>query len=101
MIRTIKLSKRAAKKLDKLLEYLETEWSVKVKQEFIDKLDKSLKLIQKNPDLFPESTMKRDLHKCVLTKQTTIFYRVDKKNINIVTLFDNRQDPKKLDKETR
>ena len=100
MNRTIKLSKRAAKKLDKLLEYLENEWSLKVKQEFVDKLDKSLKLILENPDLFPESSLKKGLHKCVLTKQTTIFYRVDNENINIVTLFDNRQDPKKLDKET-
>ena len=73
MIRTIKLSKRAAKKLDKLLEYRENEWSLQVKHEFIDKLDKSLKLIQKNPDLFPESTIENGLHKCVLTKQTTIF----------------------------
>jgi len=100
MVRTIKLSKHAAKKLDKLLEYLENEWSLKVKKEFIDRLDKSLKLIQENPDLFPESILKKGLHKCVLTKQTTIYYRIDKKSINIVTLFDNRQDPKKLEKET-
>ena len=42
MIRKIKLSKRAAKKLEKLLEYLEIKWSIKVKNEFIKKLDKSL-----------------------------------------------------------
>lgn len=101
MSRNINLSKRAANKLEKLLEYLESEWSLKVKKEFINKLDSSLELIKENPDLFPESKIKKGLHKCVVTKQNTIFYRFDKKTINIVTLFDNRQDPKRLDKETK
>jgi plasmid stabilization system protein ParE len=54
MIRKVKLSRRASKKLDKLLLYLETEWSVKVKNAFIKKFDKSLSLIQDNPKSFPK-----------------------------------------------
>ena len=57
MVRTVKLSKRASRKLDILLEYLETEWSLKVKKEFIEKLDKTLQLIQNNPDTFPKSDL--------------------------------------------
>ncbi len=37
-MRTIKLSKRASKNLDKLLEYLENEWSLKVKSDFLKNL---------------------------------------------------------------
>ncbi len=40
-MRKIILSRNAALKLDKLLHYLENEWSEKVKQEFINKLDKT------------------------------------------------------------
>ncbi len=40
-MRKIKLSKRASKKLEKLLEYLELEWSLKVKEDFIKKLNKT------------------------------------------------------------
>jgi len=45
MKREVKLSTRAMKRLDKLLVFLEEEWSVKVKNDFIKKLDKSLKLL--------------------------------------------------------
>jgi len=52
MKRIIKLSKRTRNKLEKLLEYLEINWSEKVKKDFIKKLDYSLSLIQQNPDSF-------------------------------------------------
>jgi plasmid stabilization system protein ParE len=99
MIRKVKLSTRASRKLDKLLSYLENEWSTKVKKEFIHKLNTSLSLIQKNPDSFQKSDSVPGLHRCVISKQTTIYYRYDDKQIYIVTLFDNRQDPDKLNKE--
>lgn len=54
-MRTIILSKRASNQLERLFEYLELEWSPKVKQEFIKKLDKSLKQIQQYPDGFSET----------------------------------------------
>ena len=41
-MRKIILSKRASEKLDELLDYLEREWSTKVKLNFINKFDKSL-----------------------------------------------------------
>ena len=101
MIRKIKLSKRALNKLDKLLEYLEKEWSLKVKNDFIKKLDKSLNLIKENPDYFQKSISVKGLHRCVITKHITIFYRYDNKFIYVVTLFDTRQDPKRLKKEIK
>ena len=52
MKREIRLSKLAMRKLDSLLVYLEEEWSTKVKHEFVQKLDKSLKQIQKLPTVF-------------------------------------------------
>lgn len=61
MKREIRFSKSAIRKLDTLLVYLEKEWSTKVKQEFLLKLDKSLKQIQKIPDSFPESEKVKSL----------------------------------------
>ncbi len=52
MIRTIKLSKRTSNKLENLLTYLEHQWSIKAKNNFINKFDKSLAIIQENPDSF-------------------------------------------------
>jgi plasmid stabilization system protein ParE len=89
------------RKLDSLLVYLEEEWSTKVKHEFVLKLDKSLKQIQKLPDSFPESEKIKGLRKCVVTKQTTIYYKYSDTTIDIVTIFDNRQNPKSLKKEAK
>jgi plasmid stabilization system protein ParE len=101
MKREIKLSKRTMRKLDSLLVYLEEEWSTNAKHEFVLKLDKSLKQIQKLPDSFPESEKIRGLRKCVLTKQTTLFYKYSETTIDVITIFDNRQNPKSLKKETK
>jgi plasmid stabilization system protein ParE len=98
-MRKIILSKRASNKLEKLLEYLELEWSLKVKIDFIEKLDKSLKRLQKFPESCQQSDLIKGLHMLVVTKQTSLFYRFDSKNITIVTLFDNRMNPEKLKKE--
>lgn len=99
MSRKVFLSKTAEKKLDKLFEYLITEWSVKVKTDFVEKLDSSIEIIKNQPEMFPESKKGEGLRKCVITKQTILYYRYNSKRINIVTLFDTRQNPKKLDKE--
>ena len=99
MNRKVVISKTAEKKLEKLFEYLIKEWSVKVKKDFVEKLDSSIEIIKNQPEIFPESKKGKSLRKCVVTKQTTIYYRYNSKRINIVTLFDTRQDPNKLDKE--
>jgi len=99
MIREIKISRLASKKLDQLFEYLETKWSLKVKKDFIKKLEKSLLLIQKNPEFFQQSTLMKGLYRCVVTKQITIYYKFDEHHIYIVTVFDNRQNPEKLSSE--
>ena len=49
MSRKIKLSRRTLNKLERLLDYLEKEWPVKVKEDFIEKFDKALEIIQKIP----------------------------------------------------
>lgn len=100
-MRKVILSKRASKRLEKLLDYLESEWSPKVKKGFIKKLDKSLKKIQKYPESCQQTDFVKGLHMIVVTKQTSVFYRFDSELITVVTIFDNRMDPDKLKKETK
>jgi plasmid stabilization system protein ParE len=99
MSRKLVLSKRASGKLDKLLEYLETEWSIRIKNNFIKKLDRSLQILKEKPESSPKSDRVNGLYKCVVTKQTTVYYKFDSKKLYIVTIFDTRQDPKRLNKE--
>jgi plasmid stabilization system protein ParE len=100
-MRKIVLSRRASIRLEKLLDYLETEWSVTVKNEFIEKLDKSLSQIQKFPDSSPYSNVIKGLHKYVITRQTSMYYKYDDKAITIIAFFDNRMNPERLSNEIR
>ena len=49
-MRKIKISKTAKKKLDKLFYYLTTNWNLKVKSDFVKKLDKSINAIKLHPE---------------------------------------------------
>lgn len=99
-MRKIIISKRASNKLNKLIEYLESEWSIKVKKDFIKKLDKSLKQIQKYPDNCKKTDSVKGLHMLIVTKQTSAYYRFDSKSVTIITIFDNRMNPNTLEGET-
>ncbi|HET8885938.1 MAG TPA: type II toxin-antitoxin system RelE/ParE family toxin [Salinimicrobium sp.] len=99
MERKIVVSKIAERKLEILFGYLMENWSAKVKSDFIRKLDKNILLIKSQPEIFPKSEKNPDLRKCVVTKQTTLFFKFDEHKINILTIFDNRQNPDKLKSE--
>ena len=55
MKRQVVLTQSAQTKLNKLLYYLEVNWSDKVKEKFIKRLDKAVDIIQERPEIFPRS----------------------------------------------
>lgn len=79
-----------------LLEYLDTKWNKKVAKEFIEIVDKNLYLIQKNPELFPFLNSELNIRRCVITKHNTLFYREKEDRIEILRLYDTRQNPTNL-----
>lgn len=89
-------SNEALSNLKNIIDYLEDRWTTKEIQKFSRLLDKKLQLIERNPLLFQASPNSNELRRCILSKQTTIYYKIKNRQIYIVTLFDNRQDPKKL-----
>ncbi|UZO79559.1 type II toxin-antitoxin system RelE/ParE family toxin [Aquimarina sp. ERC-38] len=101
MDRKVIISKTAQKKFDNLFEYLVDEWLERVKNKFIEKLDKSIHVIRTNPEAFPKSDKAKGLRRCVITKQTTLYFRYNNKRIEVVTIFDTRQNPNKLKKSLK
>ena len=95
-MREIVLSKRAAQKLDKLLE---SEWSERVKNNYVEKFDQIINQLRTFPEIGQKTELVKGLHHLVITKQTTVYYRYDNKNVKIATIFDTRMDPKKIKKE--
>lgn len=60
-------------KIENLLNYLEVEWSRKIKDEFIEKLLNRFSQIALHPMSCTESKIREGLFKCVVTKQTSFF----------------------------
>lgn len=92
------LSPLATLKLDLLLEYLETNWGQASKFKFLIKFKNQLNTISSHPKSSKQSETFTDIYVCVITKHTSFLYQIleDKKEIEIITVFDNRQDPEKL-----
>jgi len=89
---------RAKKDFNDILDYLFKNWSIREVENFIDKTDLIVLKIRRNPNLFIRSAKKQNIHKGFITKQVSLFYKVDhkKQQITLLTFWDNRQNPKKL-----
>jgi plasmid stabilization system protein ParE len=79
-----------------ILTYLESGWGDKVVTHFIDLTDDFIYQISINPKQFPLIHKRKRVRKCVITKHNTLFYRDRKEQIDILRIYDTRQDPKKL-----
>ena len=80
----------------KILDYLDKNWGKKVASHFIDLTEIFLTQISINPKQFPVIYKKKKIRKCVLTKHNTLYYRDSKYQIDILRIYDTRQDPDSL-----
>jgi len=76
--------------------YLESNWNNAVVNQYLNKIDYLVNQITTNPEQFPLVNNKKKIRKCVVTKHNTIFYREKDEVIEILRIFDTRQNPKKL-----
>jgi hypothetical protein len=67
-----------------------------VVEDFIEKTETALILIGKNPLLFPAVNNKRVLRKCLVGKLVSLYYKIKKDRIDLISFWNNYQNPKKL-----
>ena len=91
----IKWTLRAKADYIAILEYLDVNWTKKELQKFTNKTNAIIVQIAENPQAFP-SSKRKDIRKCGLIKQVSIYYRIKKNEIELLTFWDNRRKPKKL-----
>lgn len=96
MTREIIWSPAAEKDFESILEYLQIKWSTRITRRFINKVDDNIELIVEDPQIFPVINVELQIRKSVITKQNTLYYREVNNKIEIVRLFDTRQDLNKL-----
>lgn len=94
--RNVIWSPSAKEDLENIIDYLLHNWSTQIVQKFLNRLTRIINQITINPKQFPLVHPDLKIRKCVITKQNTIFYRLKKNKIEIVRIFDTRQNPQKL-----
>jgi plasmid stabilization system protein ParE len=85
----------AISELKETIEYLENNWTERELRTFSAKLDHTIELISKSPEIFPASFEKKKIRKAVVEKYNNLYYRVNKNSVEIISLFSNRKNPSK------
>lgn len=91
----IEWSRRADKKFDAILEYLQKEWGEKAAKIFVQKVYDFLDLLVVFPNIGTLEDKTKSIFGFVIVSQVTIFYRIKFNRIILLNFFDNKQDPNK------
>jgi plasmid stabilization system protein ParE len=87
-------SKRADKRFDNILEYLEEEWGDHTTSLFVKKVYDFLDILSEFPEIGTIENKELNIRGFVIVKQLTIFYQIRNSKIIILNFYDNRQKPK-------
>ena len=81
---------------ENILDYLDKNWGNPVASNFIELIENLLNQIAINPKQFPIFYKGKKVRKCVLTKNNSLFHRDGKTKIEILRIYNTRQDPNTL-----
>ena len=92
----IKWTLQADKGLERVIKYLEAEWTVREILQLEKKIKQVTKQISLNPELFPKSETYKKLYKAIVDKNNYLVYRVNTKkgSVEIVNFRGTKQKPK-------
>ncbi len=96
MVYEVILSKQALSDYSKITKYLLHKFSEKEAKAFDKRLSAKLILLSINPFIYNICYEKKQVRKCVINNLTLVFYQVKNDQVNILSLFDGRQNPEKL-----
>ncbi len=84
---------KAEERFDEIISHLQKNWTEKEVSNFIKRTEIVLNLISKFPRLYRRSG-KKSIYEALITKHNLLLYRITRRNIELITFFDTRQNPK-------
>ena len=94
MVKKVVWSTRATASFDKIINYLEQNWSEKEIEKFINYTQKIIIQISSTTVTF-RSSGKKNIHEVLVTKHNLLIYRIYHHQIELLVFYDTRQHPKK------
>jgi hypothetical protein len=95
MVKKIKWTKYASKSFHKTVSYLELEWSEKSAATFVQKVNDFLINLAQYPEIGKVEIEEKGIRGFVISRHTTVLYRIKENKIILLNFFDNRQNPSK------
>jgi plasmid stabilization system protein ParE len=97
MAKKIKWTIEAEAEFDKVILYLEQNWTDKEILKFISATNRVLNFISEFPLMFRKSK-KKNIHEALVSEHNLLIYKVKKEHIEILTFWDTRQNPRRKKK---
>ncbi len=91
-------SPQAIETFSEIVDYLHKYWTEKEVTNFVRQSNKIIEHICYNPGMYRESEKKKHQHRAFIFKPVSLVYRYKprKKEIELITFWNNRRNPKKL-----
>ena len=86
---------RFVNKIHKILSYLEKEWSHKVAEEFLLKIDRRIDLLTKQPEVGAPSEKIKNVRGLLITRHNRLYYKIKNDKVILLNIYDTRMNPDK------
>jgi len=95
MAKKIVWTKRANKKFNNIIDYLESEWGERVTENFVKRTYDVIDLISDYEEIGMLEHPQKNIRGFLLSKHNRLFYRITEKEIILLNFFDTRSGPKR------
>jgi|AntRauTorckE6833_2_1112554.scaffolds.fasta_scaffold137038_1 plasmid stabilization system protein ParE len=93
----VKWTPESIKTFNENLEHLSEEWDLQTINRFLDRVDEIIDSISENPYLFQSYNKKYGIHRSVINKHITLFYRIKNSDkIDLITFWNSHKNPNEL-----
>lgn len=91
----IRWTDHALSELSDTVKHLEENWTENELIQFANAVDHTVEIISRHPRIFPVSNKIKKIRKAVVDKNNTMYYRIVKDSIQILSVFGTKQNPAK------
>lgn len=92
----IRYSQRALEEYETLLDFLILNFGGEKAIQIDNFFDQLIQQITRNPQMYPIFDSEKNIRRCVISEQTSLFYRISGKYIELISFRGNMMNPDTL-----
>ena len=92
----VRYSTRAYTEYEDILDYISGKFGIMIAAKVDTYFEEIVNQISINPFLYPCSDKKKNIRRCVINYQTTLYYRFSGEYVELVSYRSNKMNPKTL-----